>query len=155
MVAGRIVTEERSIPAAADTIFDVLARPALHPVLDGSGTVRGVLSGPERLSLGARFGMRMRLVVPYVMWNRVVAFEEGREIAWAHVGRHIWHYRLTPEGEQVTRVVESFEWDDAPLRLLYEMTGVPERNALAMRLSLARLEALVTGTGRAENGQGA
>ncbi|ACU53624.1 conserved hypothetical protein [Acidimicrobium ferrooxidans DSM 10331] len=154
-MAGRIVTAELTIAAPADTIFDVLARPALHPVLDGSGTVRGVLTGPERLSLGARFGMRMRLVVPYVMWNRVVAFDEGREIAWAHLGRHIWRYRLTPEGEQLTRVVESFEWDDAPLRLVYEMTGVPERNALAMRLSLARLEALVTGERRAEGGQSA
>jgi uncharacterized protein YndB with AHSA1/START domain len=139
-MAGRVVIAERVIPAPAAEIFEVLAHPALHEVVDGSGTVRGVRRGPDRLGPGARFGMRMHLVVPYVITNRVIAFEEGREIAWRHAGRHVWRWQLFPIDEASTRVVESFEWDDAPLRLLYELTRVPERNALAMRLSLDRLE---------------
>jgi uncharacterized protein YndB with AHSA1/START domain len=142
-MTSRIVMAERTIAAPATDIFDVLARPSLHPLIDGSDTVQGVLRGPERLSLGARFGMRMHLVIPYVMWNRVIAFDEPREIAWTHPGRHVWRYRLIPVDERTTRVIESFEWDDAPLRLLYELARLPEKHALDMALSLERLERVV------------
>lgn len=48
------------VDAAPQTVFDLLADPRQHPVLDGSGTLRGSLVGPDRLGPGSRFGMSMR-----------------------------------------------------------------------------------------------
>jgi len=69
-VAARI-----SIHAPASKIFDLLANPSAHQLFDGSGTIKGVISGPERLFLGAKFGMSMKIKVPYRIKNTVVAFE--------------------------------------------------------------------------------
>ena len=46
--AARIV-----IDAPAQQIFDLIADPRCHPLFDGSGTLQGSISGPERLYLGA------------------------------------------------------------------------------------------------------
>ena len=78
-----LVSRERFIPAAPAEIFEVLATPALHSVIDGSGTVKGAQPrGPERLDLGARFGMEMNMAVDYKILNTVCEFEDGRRIAW-------------------------------------------------------------------------
>lgn len=134
------VSAERIIPADAQRIFDLLADPAMHPVLDGSGSVRQALPGnPERLSLGAQFGMSMKMGVPYRIKNTVIEFEEGRRIAWRHAGRHIWRYELEPVTGG-TRVVET--WDYSPLgpgARLMELLGFPKRNQAAMVKTLERL----------------
>ena len=142
----RQVTVERLVHAPAQAIFDVLADPTKHPAIDGSGTVLGRLpAGAERLTLGAEFGMSMRLGLPYRVTNRVVEFDEGRLIAWAHVGRARWRYQLEPV-EAGTRVRETWDYSRAPLPLakLLELTGFPERNRAAMERTLTRLERLVT-----------
>jgi len=57
---SKAITVERVIPAPAQQIFDLLADPAMHPVMDGSGTVqKSNPENPNRLSLGAKFGMNM------------------------------------------------------------------------------------------------
>ena len=43
---AKIISDSRA-PFPADAIFDVLASPAGHVEMDGSGTVRGVASGPS------------------------------------------------------------------------------------------------------------
>lgn len=140
-----------SIVVAADptTIFDVLADPAQHPLFDGSDTVRSALSGPPRLYLGARFGMRMHLLVPYVIQNTVVEYDEDARIAWRHFGRHIWRYELEPaagEGDRpATRVTETFDYAPAPAAWLYERLGIPARNAAAIEATMQRLKVLVEG----------
>ena len=106
---AKIISDSRVLPFPADAIFDVLASPAGHVEMDGSGTVRGVASGPERLRDGARFRMKMKLGVPYQMSSTVREFEENRRIAWAHVGGHRWRYELE-EVDGGTRVTESFDW---------------------------------------------
>ena len=106
----RVVSVSRDIKAEPSAIFDLLADPARPCEIDGSATVvsdRG--ENPDRLSLGATFGMDMKLgPLPYRTSNEVVAFEEDREIAWRHFGHHVWRYRLEPI-EGGTRVTESFE----------------------------------------------
>ncbi|MFZ8979420.1 MAG: polyketide cyclase / dehydrase and lipid transport, partial [Candidatus Nanopelagicales bacterium] len=59
-----IVSRAVWIDAPPEQIFDLLADPRRHADFDGSGSVTGYASGPERLSLGAKFGMGMRIVVP-------------------------------------------------------------------------------------------
>jgi uncharacterized protein YndB with AHSA1/START domain len=74
-----------TIDAPASVIFDLLANPAAHQRFDGSGSVRDAISGPERLFLGATFGMSMKIKVPYRIKNTVVEFEENKKIGRAHV----------------------------------------------------------------------
>src|SRR4029077_10912563 len=59
------VSVERIIPAAPEKIFDLLADPARHRDIDGSGTVRDAKSGSQRLTLGSTFGMSMKMGIPY------------------------------------------------------------------------------------------
>ncbi|WP_298211088.1 SRPBCC family protein [Ferrimicrobium sp.] len=137
---NRVKSAEITIHAPAEKIFDYLARPANHVAADGSGTVRAALVGPERLYPGAKFRMKMHMFVPYTITNTVVTFVENTEIAWRHSGRHIWRYRLQDLGDSNTKVTESFEWGQAPLRLIYELMGVPSRNLTAMVNTLNNLK---------------
>ena len=143
------VSVERVIAAPPDTIFDVLADPSQHPVIDGSGTVKQTRDGtPARLSLGAKFGMSMRMGVPYAITNTVVEFEDGRRIAWRHIGGHRWRYELEAVGDG-TRVRETYDWSTAMLgtRLYIAATGWPKRAEKAMTHTLERLDVHVTDAG--------
>ncbi len=141
------VSASRVVPAAPEEVFDLLADPRRHPLIDGSGMLQQVTSGPERLQLGARFGMAMRLGMPYRITNRVTEFEEGRRIAWCHLGRHRWRYELEPV-EGGTRVTETFDVSTvpAPLRPLIRFAG--RRNRAAIDATLDRLVAHFTAEGR-------
>ena len=134
----RSVSRTTVVPASPQAVFDLLADPRRHADIDGSGTVKGRLRGPSRLSRGARFGMRMRLGVPYVITNTVVEFEEGRRIAWRHFGRHVWRWELAPVPEG-TRVTETFDWGPSLAPRAIEALGYPARNAQAIEATLARL----------------
>jgi uncharacterized protein YndB with AHSA1/START domain len=136
----RQVSRTVVVDAPADVIFDLLADPRRHAELDGSGSVQGALSGPERLTLGAHFGMRMNLGVPYVIRNTVVEFEEGRRIAWRHFGRHVWRWQLEPAAPGSTTVTETFDWSRALSARALELLGFPERNTRGIEATLARLQ---------------
>ena len=97
------------INAPASEIFDVIARPAMHPVIDGSNSVKGVNFGPERLSMGAKFGMRMQIGIRYRITNTVVEFKENEVIAWRHLGGWVWRYELKTIAPNQTVVTESFD----------------------------------------------
>jgi hypothetical protein len=128
------------IDAPAGRIFDILISPSRHGEVDGSGTVQGALSGPERLEEGAEFGMDMRMFgVPYRMTNRVVEFERDRLIAWRHVGPHRWRYELEELPEGGTRVTETFDYSTG-FSAFYVLTGMPARNASGIERSLLRLK---------------
>ena len=150
-VTSRMVSVSRVINAPPEAIFDLLADPARHTLFDGSDSVVAGRSGnPERLSLGARFGMDMKMGIPYRITNEVVAFEENRVIAWRHFGHHVWRYDLEPV-EGGTRVTESFDWGSARFPPFYEWVGYPERHRQNMTETLARLDAHLSG-GDAETG---
>lgn len=104
MAGTDVVTVERTIQATPEAIFDLLADPSRHGEIDGSGTVRGVRGEPDRLQLGSRFGMSMRMGLPYGTENEVVEFEEPLRIAWQTrgigivrpFGGRVWRYELEP-----------------------------------------------------------
>ena len=142
-MAARVVSVCRVIDASPAAIFDVLADPARHGEIDGSGMVQAARSGAQRLTLDATFGMDMKLgPLPYRITNRVVEFEEDRRIAWAHFGGHRWRYELEPV-DGGTEVTESFDWSTSRLPLAIELAGYPKRHPAAMDATLARLAALV------------
>jgi hypothetical protein len=129
---GRVeVSVSRSVAAPAAKIFGLLADPARHPAVDGSGMLReardrGVLGG-----VGDTFTMAMYLpeLGDYLMLNRVVVFEQDRRIAWeptpgdAVAARtaelpigcsqgYTWGFRLEPDGDS-TIVTETFDCSKA------------------------------------------
>lgn len=142
-----IISRSVVVDAPAASIFDILADPRRHPDFDGSGSVRGAISGPERLALGAKFGMDMRIVVPYRVSSRVKEFEEGRRIAWAHLGGHRWRYELESLPDGSTRVTETFDATTARSARALKLMDAYGRNARAIEETLPRLAALAEGEG--------
>ena len=147
-----IVTAERVIPAPAAAIFDVLADPARHPEIDGSGSVKRARPGSAaRLSKGATFGMDMHRGMHYGMVSTVTEFDEGRRIAWSPkpasgrgarlVGR-IWRYELEPV-DGGTRVRETWDISHEAFRFVLRYVAA-SRTRQDMTKSLERLEGLVT-----------
>jgi hypothetical protein len=134
----KLVSVSQFVPAAAHDIFDLIATPERHPEIDGSGTVRGELSGPKRLSLGAKFGMSMRMIVPYRITNTVVEFEEGKRIGWRHFGGHVWRYLLTPV-EGGTLVTEQFDYSTNKANWFLRAMNAIANNEVAMRKTLLNL----------------
>jgi uncharacterized protein YndB with AHSA1/START domain len=147
-----VVSVERTIPSAPGPIFDLLADPAGHARIDGSGTVRDPEPGaPERLSLGSSFTVGMRRGARYRMTSTVIEFEEDRRIAWAPrspsrllsvFGGRVWRYELEPvEGGTLVRET----WDITRERgrsVARRLLGAETRRN--MERTLARIEALVT-----------
>ncbi len=147
------ISVERVIPAPPEAIFDLLADPAGHLRIDGSGSVQQSRSGGRRLGLGDRFGMDMKLGVAYSTRNVVTEFEENRLIAWrtlatgplAHffTGR-TWRYELEPV-DGGTRVRETWDLstEKLPSRLPIRLTmGSMTRDNMGR--TLERIEEIVT-----------
>lgn len=143
-MSARQVSGTRTIDAPAQQIFDLLADPAQHPLIDGSGAVRASRAGAgRRLSKGASFGMDMQMKVPYRIRNTVVEFEEGRLIAWRHFMGHRWRWQLSPVDDNTTEVTETFDWSTAHAPIVLELVGFPAANKRAIDRSLDRLQQVV------------
>jgi uncharacterized protein YndB with AHSA1/START domain len=136
------VTGSTMISAPPEVVFAILADPRQHARIDGSGTVRGVVDGPDRLALGSTFGMDMKIGARYRIRNRVVEFEDGRLIAWRHFGAHRWRYELEPVAGG-TRVTET--WDvshcSGPVRVALRLVGYPRRHERGIARTLGNLRA--------------
>jgi uncharacterized protein YndB with AHSA1/START domain len=148
-----VASAERVIPAAPEKIFDLLADPNRHREIDGSGSVREAKGGSERVVLGSKFGMAMKMGVPYSMTNTVIEFDENRRIAWQTLppsswgakfgGRRIWRYELEPvDGGTLVRET----WDisqEAGLSKPLVARG-RKKTIESMEKTLARIEDIVT-----------
>ena len=136
-----------TINAPAHMIFDLLANPAYHQRFDGSGTIKGSISGPDRLFLGAQFGMAMKIKVPYRIKNTVVAFEESKKITWCHLMKWTWCYELQSISESQTVVTESFDASNIPAfaKWWLKTTGAMAHNPKWMAKSLVALKAICEG----------
>ncbi len=139
----RIVSASTTVSAPPEVVFAILSDPRQHQRIDGSGSLRGNVTGPERLSRGADFGMDMKMYgLPYKIRNRVVEFEEGSQIAWRHFGGHRWRYQLEP-ADGGTRVTESFDYSMYPAlgAFVIERAGFPAKNRRGIEETLVRLKA--------------
>jgi uncharacterized protein YndB with AHSA1/START domain len=157
------VSAARPIAAAAGTLFRVLADPANHPAIDGSGRLRTAPVQPVLSQVGDTFEMAMQLpeLGDYLMLNRVIAFERDRRIAWEptpgdartaqYTGLPVgasqgysWGYHLEPDGD-TTIVTEIFDCTKAGPSLRSHLedgtTMIP-----AIQQTLERLAAFVAAT---------
>lgn len=146
---------QRTIDARADDVFTLLATPARHVDLDGSGTVRGCRTQRPLQGAGDVFVMEMHGadMGDYVVDNHVVAFESAREIAWAPAthdgdrGGQVWGFRLEPtNGGGSTLVTHVYDWSGVTAERLLPYLPVVDADGLAATLErLARLAGPTTG----------
>ena len=143
-MSDRLVSGTTTIEAPPEAVFAIVADPRQHPRIDGSGSVKGTVTGPDRLTAkGDRFGMDMKMFgLPYKIQNLVVEFEQDRRIAWRHFGAHRWRYELTPTDDGGTQVTET--WDAtryrAPVFAALRALGFPEKNQTGITETLVRLK---------------
>lgn len=131
-----------SIDAPAAVVFAILSDPRQHARIDGSGTVKQAVSGPDRLELGSQFGMSMKMGAPYRIKNRVVEFEPDALIAWRHMGLHRWRYELTPNAACGTDVTETWDlshYSGFGRRVLSGLFG--KKTAAALKATMTKLKA--------------
>jgi uncharacterized protein YndB with AHSA1/START domain len=137
------ISASRVIDADAQELFDLVADPSMHAVFDGSGSVRSVWGGSRKLGPGDRFTTNMRIGVPYLISNKVVEYEEGRRLAWAHIGGWRWRYEFEPV-DGGTLVTETFDWSTSLAKPYIQLAGWGPRNLQNMERTLERLDAYVT-----------
>ncbi len=162
-MAEPTIAVSRDIPASAGRIFSVLARPAAHPDVDGSGMLRTAIGDVVISKVGDVFAMNMfnDEMGDYVMENRVVEFEPERRIVWEPIMRsigkpefqsdvgqpahHQWGWQLEALGPGRTRVTELFDCSRSPDWLQKAVKG-GERWRPEIEASLENLERLVAGS---------
>jgi hypothetical protein len=157
------ITVSRRICAPASEIFRLLADPGRHRDLDGSGMLRGVVSGTTISGVADVFVMQMFFeeLGDYQMINHVVEYEPDRRIGWEpEAGRghpnaepaadrparwgQRWTFELTPDGPDATVVTETFDCSRVPED---ERVDVDNGNiwVASMHQTLERLDQLCTG----------
>lgn len=144
--SDQIVSVERFIAAPPEAIFELLVDPDRHHDIDGSGTVVGAKRGSQRLQLGTRFGMSMKVKMPYSMVSTVIEFDEPRLIAWQTRGPgnlgggRIWRYELEA-AEGGTLVRESWDIRRESVLSKWMVKGLGERTRDNMTATLERIAA--------------
>ena len=151
------VSTTRVIDAPAEAIFAVLADPASHAAIDGTGWVGTALDGDPLTTAGQIFRMSMYHVMhpegTYEVANRVQVFDPPSTISWEpgsdtgdgtlHFGGWIWRYDLTPAGPSTTSVTLSYDWSAVP-DAVREHIAFPPFPPEHLSNSLGHLAGLVT-----------
>jgi uncharacterized protein YndB with AHSA1/START domain len=138
------ISASTQIAASPATVFAIVADPAQHPRIDGSGSVREVIRSDGPITAkGQSFRVDMKMFgLPYKIENRVVEFAQDQQIAWRHFGGHRWRYEITPTADGC-EVTETFDYSmyPAPGRFFIELAGFPQRNRSGIEGTLERLKA--------------
>ncbi len=142
---SRQISRSAVVNAPAEQLFALLADPSRHSEIDGSHMVRKPVSGPARLSAGARFSMNMKAYwLRYRVTSRVTAFEEPRLLEWRHPLGHRWRWRFDPRPDGTTLVTETFDYSEAGrvknLLRYYDLIRATKQNATGIENTLAGLQ---------------
>lgn len=114
MSEQRIISAQGVIHAPAETIFELIADPARQPEWDGNDNLSTAEGGQRVRGVGEVF--TTVLTNGKVRPNEVVAFEEGRLIAWkpSPEGQpqpgHLWRWDLEKLDEARTKVTHTYDW---------------------------------------------
>ena len=121
-----------TIPASAERVFGILADPATHQSIDGTGWVRESLDGECLTHVGQIFRIAMyhdnHPNKNYEMANEVVVFDRPHAIAWQpgqdaagdgklSFGGWIWRYDIRDAGPSEAHVTLTYDWSAVPPEL--------------------------------------
>src|SRR5688572_370730 len=123
-MADESVSATTIIDAPAGVIFRVLADPAKHAAIDGTGWVREPLDSQLLTAAGQIFRMAMyhenHPDGSYQMANRVQVFDPPSAISWKpgsdagdgslRFGGWTWRYDLARAGPDKTKVTLTYDW---------------------------------------------
>lgn len=152
------ISATTTIAAPADAVFAVLADPASHPAIDGTGWVVKSLDDAALTASGQVFRMAMyhpnHPTGSYEMANLVTEFAPPRTIAWKpgqdvdgdgelKFGGWVWRYDLA-DAAAGTDVTLSYDWSAVP-DFIREYISFPPFGAEHLTNSLAHLAELVEG----------
>jgi hypothetical protein len=112
----------------AERVFAVLADPAAHVAIDGTGWLREPLERAPLTEVGQLFRMDMYHAGhpdgEYQVVNKVVVFDAPRAIGWLTGSRNddgevdfggwVWRYDLVPLGPSETKVTLGYDWSAVP-----------------------------------------
>ncbi len=164
-MADGYVSVSRRIEVPAERLFALLADPATHPLIDGSGMVREPVAAVTLSGTGDTFRMNMHHDEwgDYQMHNEVVEYQAGQLLVWQparvevsgpeqqEVIRSAWYrwgFEFAPDGPDATIVTETFDCSRSPEQLR-DAVREGEGWRDAMTASLAKLELLAKTSGRA------
>ncbi len=138
-MASETISASMTVKAPADAIFAVLADPAKHAAIDGTGWVCDPLDRQPLTASGQIF--RMAMYHPnhpdgnYEMANRILVFDPPHAISWKpgynpgdgnlRFGGWIWRYDLAPLGPSETEVRLSYDWSAVPQGRASTVPAVP------------------------------
>jgi uncharacterized protein YndB with AHSA1/START domain len=156
-MAGESFSATTVINAPAEAIFAVLADPASHAAIDGTGRVRETLDSKPLTAPGQIFRVSMyhenHPDGNYQMANRVQVFDPPSTISWEpgydagdgtlRFGGWTWRYDLTLAGRSNTTVTLSYDWSAVP-DSVREHIGFPPFPLEHLGNSLVHLAELVT-----------
>jgi hypothetical protein len=113
---------QRTIPADATTIFDVVRDPQGHVAIDASGMLQSA-SGEPANAVGDTFVIHMDReslgdfpMGKYDVTVTITAYEQDRYITWEVSGEgfpsigHYYGYRLEPAPDGATIVTSIYDW---------------------------------------------
>ena len=145
------------IDVSAAVLFAILADPATHTAIDGTGRVRQPRDSKPLTAAGQIFRVAMyhenHPDRNYEMANRVQVFDPPRAISWEpgydagdgslSFGGWIWRYDLKSAGPSESEVTLTYDWSAVP-GPLREHIGFPALPREHLRNSLAHLADLAT-----------
>lgn len=121
------VSATRTVGAPVAAVFAVLADPATHASIDGTGWVADVVDAAPLSAAGQRFRMAMyhrnHPDGDYGVVNEVALFDPPRAIGWytgqatpdgVELGGWLWRYDLRELGPGETEVTHTYDWSGVP-----------------------------------------
>ena len=122
------VSATLTVAAPAPRVFAVLADPAAHSAIDGTGWVQASVDRAPLTEVGQVFRMRMyhsgHPDGNYQTANQVVVLDPPRAIGWLtgterddgqlELGGWIWRYDLAPLGPSQAEVTLTYDWSAVP-----------------------------------------
>jgi uncharacterized protein YndB with AHSA1/START domain len=163
-MADGLVSVSRHIEAPATRLFALLADPANHSLIDGSGMVREPVAAGTLSGVGDTFRMNMHHDEwgDYQMHNEVVEFQAGERIVWQPARVEVtgpdhqevlrsafyrWGFEFVADGPEATLVTETFDCSRSPDELREAVReGEGWRDAITS--SLAKLAQLAKDVAR-------